>query len=117
MDIKDRIEILYDGGVIDKEVRELSYKTISWLEQRSIRLDGEKSHMFMTHLAMSLVRIKKGEQVEALEGYLVDELKNNKGHALTQDFINFIEEEGKIKLPESEKGYIMLHLCNLTGKE
>jgi len=117
MDIRDRIKILYNGGVIDEEVRELSFKTVSWLEKRYIKLDDEKGHMFLTHLTMSLERIRKGGQVEALESYLIDELQNNKVQAITQDFINFIQEAGKIQLPESEKGYILLHLCSLIGKE
>lgn len=117
MDIRGRINILYNGGVIDEDVRDLAFKTVSWLEKTNIKLNNEKGNMFLTHLAMSLQRIKKGEQMEVLESFIIDELENNKGHVLTQDFIKFIEKEGKTQLPESEKGYILLHLCNLIGKE
>mgnify|MGYP001004883494 CR=1 FL=1 len=116
MDIRKRIKILHNGGAIDDEVSTLSFKTIARLEKSEIKIDDEKGHMFLTHMAMSLQRIKKGEKVEPLKSYIIDELQNNKGHDQTKEFINFVEKEGNIKLPESEKGYILLHLCNLIGK-
>ena len=117
MKMSERIEILYSGGVIDEEVKDLTLKAVSWLEKKNISLEDERGHMFLTHFAMSLQRIKKGEQVATLDSYIIDELQNNRGYDLTQDFVMFIEKHGKIQLPESEKGYILLHLCNLLGKE
>jgi len=117
MNIKDRIEILYSGEAIDEEVRDLTFKAVSWLAKKNINLEDERGHMFLTHFAMSLKRIKKGEQVETLDSYIIDELQNNSGYAKALDFVKFIEKQGKIQLPESEKGYILLHLCSLLGKE
>ncbi|WP_015295710.1 PRD domain-containing protein [Tepidanaerobacter acetatoxydans] len=117
MDINNRIKILYDGGVIDGKVRDLALKTAAWLSQMGINVEDEKGNMFITHLAMSFQRIKDGNTVEALEDFIIDELQNNKNYPKAQDFIDFIEKEGKIKLPESEKGYILLHICSLMEKE
>ncbi|NLZ52171.1 MAG: PRD domain-containing protein [Thermoanaerobacteraceae bacterium] len=117
MKISERIEILFSGGVIDEEVMDLTLKAVSWLEKRNISLEDERGHMFLTHFAMSLQRIKKGEQVETLDSYIMDELQNSRGYAKALDFVRFMEKQGKIQLPESEKAYILLHLCNLFGKE
>ena len=35
MKASERIEILYSGGVIDEEVKDLTLKAVSWLEKRT----------------------------------------------------------------------------------
>jgi hypothetical protein len=118
MDIKDRINLLQRNGVISEETSSLAQKAIEWLSARGIDLEKEQTHMFLTHLVMALERKNRGEEVDdAVPSYMIEEAKASKGYYLAKDFLKFIEEENGVILPESEKVYILFHLCVLNKKE
>lgn len=115
--MRDRIKLLYDGGIISHEVKQLLMKALDWLRIRGVKLDDEQGQMFLTHLAMALERIKRGEEVGTLTSDMLTEIEASRGYSLAQSFIGFIEEEGEVKLPPGEKGYILLHVCALVERE
>lgn len=117
MDARERIYMLHKNGVVGEKSTDLSLKSIEWLSARGIDMDCEQAQMFITHFVMALERMFRGEKVELLSDGIIDEIRTSAGYGLAQEFLNFVERENKINLPESEKGYIFLHLCSLVGKE
>lgn len=117
MDAIERINVLHDGGVISDDVKETVLKVLDWLTERKINVDSDNGQMFITHLAMSLERNRKGEDVEALSDTMMDEVRSSRGYGLASEFVEYLEAILDKKLPENEKGYILLHLSILKETE
>ncbi|TZE80970.1 PRD domain-containing protein [Calorimonas adulescens] len=117
MNAIDRVNILYESEVISADVKDTVLRVIEWLGERKVGIDSDNGQMFLTHLAMSLERVCKGEEVDALPDAMMDEVKSSRGYILALEFIEYMEGILNRKLPESEKGYILLHLSILQEKE
>ncbi|MFW6266561.1 MAG: PRD domain-containing protein [Halanaerobiales bacterium] len=116
-DIKNRLKILYEGDQIDKEIKEVVNKSLKMLEtEYDLQLTEDNAAKFVTHLAMALMRIKNGEEVEGLNEVALQEVKQEEGYDFSLEFSKFIEDEVGLDIPGSEKGYIALHICNLINQ-
>lgn len=108
-----RLRILRDAGQIGDQTLKRVKEAVGWLAERQLVLDEENGAMFVTHLAIALERLQKGEAVEGLAPALLTEVKGSKHCAAGEQIAKELEELWGIVLPESEKGYVMLHLCML----
>lgn len=117
MYIRERMEILHKNGIISDDVKSIVDKAIDWLGNKGINLESERGHMFLTHFAMSLGRLNKGEDIEPLPEAMMAEIKHSKGYRLALEFTKYLEEIINKKLPEGEKGYILLHLSTLKEED
>ncbi|CAM9103110.1 PRD domain-containing protein [Mycoplasma todarodis] len=104
----NRLKILLKANVIDQEI----YDTCSKIESDCKNWPQDDKERFITHLAMALSRIKKGEKVDPMSPMIANELKSNQ---------NFNEAETNLKemlidfdypIVEDEKMYLMLHILN-----
>lgn len=125
-------ELLYD-----ERERKIDYKSISKLKElvnidyrllEKIVAKAEKKLQFkfsdeafvslIMHIAISIKRLKEGKDVKLSEEML-NSLKENEEYEEARQIAEEIEESFKIKLPESEIGYILLHILGtklLEGK-
>lgn len=117
MNAKERIEILRNGEVISEDVKQMVLAAADWLSKRQVNVDSDSCQMFITHLAMCLDRNDRGENVSALPKSMMDEVRSSEGYGLACEFVGYMENLLNKKLPESEKGYILLHVSNLKEKE
>lgn len=113
----ERIEMLWQGKVISDNVKRIVFKAMDWLNKKQLDLDSDNGQMFITHLAMSLERCDRGEEVVALPEDMMGEVRSSKGYGLACEFIEYLEELLNYELPECEKGYILLHLSVLKEGE
>lgn len=116
--LKERLKILYEGDQIDRKIKDAVERAIKTIEKKyRIEVNETNGTMLVTHLAMALMRIKKGEKVEGLSPIALEELKKEKEYENCMYFCTKLEEELGFLIPIGEKGYISLYLCNLINQE
>ncbi|WP_130805844.1 PRD domain-containing protein [Senegalia massiliensis] len=115
--LKQRLELLEQASEIDSDIKNTVIEFADKFEKKySLEMTEDNSSMLITHLAMALSRIKKGEIVEAMDSLALDEIKQCKIYNDLPEFYNDIEERLNIILPQSEKDFIALHACTLVLK-
>ncbi|TDT61329.1 PRD domain-containing protein [Fonticella tunisiensis] len=118
MDLNIRLQILKDADQISLENYDAIIKVIEIFERElNIKLTEENGAMFITHLAIAFERIKKGEMVEDINDTIYEEIKNSSRFTSSEKFLELLEKELNIEIPESEKTFIMMHLCVLFESE
>ena len=85
----ERPGILRSGNVISSEVEEQVRKVISRLEERwDIKLTEENGGRIVTHLAMALMRVKKGENIRPPENSVIEECRDLKSFKVRPKLYN-----------------------------
>lgn len=111
--LKVRIQILEQGGVISSDVAAFMNQVIDRLTESFPDLPQEKAEMFTTHLAMAAQRISKGDIVEMLDETMWDEVAGCAEFAKAQEFFETILAVSPVEFPESEKRFMLLHICSM----
>lgn len=116
--LKERLEILVAGDLLEEELKNKLESLLNDFElSYQVELNNDNAAMLVTHLPMALMRIKRGEAVEDLNEAVLAELKAEEFYNDCLEFIEKIEEETKVEIPEGEKNYLVLHFCNLIKQE
>lgn len=109
--LKQRLMILEGSGQIQKETTLAIENFVRIVENEfNIEITEENGSMFVTHIAMAISRIIAGEEITPLDDLLLDELKSTPAYESIPSLIKQLEDELDIIIPESEYGYIGLHL-------
>lgn len=110
-DLNFRISLLADAGQITVEESGLLLSMIKlFLEKWDIELNEENASMFITHFAIALKRMREGEKIQALDDAITDEIAASEAYVKSVSAMAEIEKLFSVSLPDSEKGYIYLHL-------
>lgn len=118
MELDTRLGILKDAGQIDDEVYKNVIKAISILHKSwGIELKEENGAMLITHLCIALQRIKDKCPVEEIDEELYKDIKIDKYFKTCEKAFIDIKSEINMDIPESEKSFLMMHLCVLFDKE
>lgn len=112
MDSFARLRLLRDSGVIRPDVEAAMRSAVGWLEKACIPMDSEQGRMFVTHVAMAVQRAVDGETIAGLSPDLMEEVKGSPWFPTAEKFLDFIGSLG-VSLPESEQGYLLVHVCSL----
>lgn len=114
MSLDLRLTILRDAGQISQETHRRITDAIQWLnDKRKLTLTEDNGAMLVTHLAVALERIQKNELVEPLAPMLLEEVTKSQHFADAQAITAELETVWNVSLPESERGFVLLHLCTL----
>jgi transcriptional regulatory protein LevR len=112
--LKERLIILRQAGQIDNKIIDTVTEFMKIVENElNIKLNEGNASMLVIHMAMTLSRIQKGEEIIPLDDSLLEELKSLAIYKRIQLLIIKADKELQIGIPQSEFGYIALHLCNL----
>ncbi len=111
--LKKRMQILEQGGVISGKVSGFMNLVIDLMKECFPEWSQEKEEMFTTHLAMAAERICKGDIVDTMEETSWEEVKGCGGFHTAEDFFLKMMEFSPVEFPESEKRFILLHICNM----
>lgn len=114
--LKQRLRIMYQGNVISKEVLGFAEYTVDVLKKQLPEVDDEKAKMFTTHLAMAAQRISGGAIVEDLDDLMWQEVMASEHFQDARDFYEKIILRSTIDFPESERKYLILHICNMLNE-
>lgn len=115
--LMQRLNILKDAGEISEDIRTSIIDFADNLEREyCLELNEDNAAMLITHLAMALARIKKGEKINEIDELSLTEIKQTPVYNDLPKFFKKIEEKLQLKIPDSEKGFIALHVCTLVSK-
>ena len=115
--LRERLDILKEAGEISEEIGDTVTEFVQSFEQKySLTMTEDNAAMLITHLAMALARIKKGEEINEIDEQIMDEIRQSNIYGELPGFYRTIEDRLQIELPDSEKGYIALHACAIMAK-
>lgn len=118
MELNNRLIILRDSGQIDEEIYDKTLSIISLFKHKwNIGLTEENGAMLITHLCIALQRVKNNCPAEKNDEELYKEVKLNQHFEICEKAFNDIMEEINMDITESEKSFLMMHLCVLFEKE
>ena len=113
----ERLGILRKGNVISPTAEDLVRRVISRLEENwHLILTEENGGRMVTHLAMALMRIERGEDITAPEEDVLEEFSQldifEKSVKITDDLMAWTPMD----LPKAEKDYMIVNICLLLDK-
>lgn len=109
-----RLNLLVDSGEIDETIKDAVINFIKTIEKDySIEIIEENGSMLVSHLAMALGRIKRGEEIQSIDEAIFKEVKETKTYRELDKYYSILEKDLNIQIPQVEKDYIALHLCTL----
>ncbi len=111
--LNQRLDILVENHVICKEVADYSRRVVKQVLAEKPDTEEEKAIMFITHLAMAGQRVADGTKESPLDAMILEGVRKEpvykRAEALTEELL----KETEIRFPESEKDFLIVHLCNL----
>jgi hypothetical protein len=109
-----RLAFLADAGVITATARDLTEASIREISARLLPLDAEDGASLVTHIAMALTRVERGEPEPELPQIAADELVDRpEERALAHDLAVTWEASLGRPIPDSEVSYVAIHLAAL----
>ena len=118
MDLNNRLELLHSNGMISKDVFNAVKKVIDRMGSRwNILLTENNGARLVTHLAMALMRIYKGEPVASMDSDIYEEFllcdSFAKASMIAEDLIDW----AALDVPSSEKEYLNTNLCLIIDED
>lgn len=113
--LKDRIEILRSSGVIDDDVADYTNQIIDFLSAE--KYEATKMEMFTTHLAMATQRMKRHESAGQMDDEIWKQIENSSNYDEAEQLADRFCQESPVKYTESERQFLIMHICNLMQKE
>lgn len=111
-----RLDLLLAAGQINPTIKEAVVGFGLTVEKKfQLRITEENAAMLITHLAMALARIFRGEVVEGLPEEALAELRNERAYQEVPSLYLELEKKLALSIPEAEKNYITLHTCVLVA--
>ncbi len=113
--LKQRVKLLQTAGVIDDDVAEYTNQIIDFLTAADY--DQRKMEVFTTHLAMASQRIKNNEPAGQLGADIWQQVVRSPYYQNAAVLFEQISQPAPVVFPESEKQFMIMHLCNLMNRE
>lgn len=114
--LADRLRFLDDAGVITAIARRLTSETIDRLVERLGGLDAEAGAPLVTHIAMALTRVERGEPEPELpsvvEAEIMDRLEER---AFAESLAARWSEVLELPIPDVEVQYVVVHLAAIEA--
>lgn len=115
--LMERLDILREAGEISGDIKDTVTAFAENFEKKySLVMTEENASMLITHVAMALARIIRGEDIGEMDETALEEVSQSRIYNELPAFYQSMEAILHIKLPEAEKGFIALHACTLLMK-
>lgn len=115
----ERLDLLQEAGLITQLARRLTeFMVVELAAEFVLPLDDSSGAPMVTHIAMALTRLNRGEEPPALSTSLERELagKVDERAAITRLMDEAADALGR-EVPETEISYMTLHLAALVLKK
>lgn len=112
--MENRLNLLCDAGVIDKDICIGMQRVVKKLDEEwHLPVHTEQGMMAITHMASALMRSRRGEVIEALNGELLDEMAQS--HLWPTIKLVHLEllQAFTVTLHTNEEGYLLANLYGL----
>ncbi|HFQ8226093.1 TPA: PRD domain-containing protein [Citrobacter freundii] len=116
--MENRLNLLCEAGVIDKDICCGMLQVVRRLsEEWRLPVYTEQGTMAMTHMASALMRSRRGEVIDALDGELLAELAQSNLWPTIQLVNQTLLKEFAVVLHQNEEGYLLVNLYGLWMAE
>jgi mannitol operon transcriptional antiterminator len=112
MELDTRLDLLLSSGTVSKEVDAAVRAVIARLADRwGIVLTEENGSRLVTHLAMALMRIRRGEPVAAMDPGALQEFRDCDSFPKAAEIAADLIVWAKLTVPDSEREYLDTNIC------
>lgn len=109
-----KLAVLAQAGVIDEDIYQSTLRVISRLEERwGLPVRNEQGERAMIHLAMAMMRVQKGEEIQGIDASLLDELEEMQDYPQVEQIHQDIMAHFPLAVPAQEEGYLLMNLASL----
>lgn len=117
VELYERLSILEEAGLISNSICKYCMETVDFILQKYEGLNEEKLAIFVTHLAMASQRILDNKIENPVDDSILESLKVEESYEEVLNLINRIVQNEVVTFPDTEIGYLKIHLCNLLKVE
>lgn len=109
----ERLDLLQDSGQITPLARRLTEFVLAEIAvELNVRFTEANASPFVSHLAVALTRINRGETGVAPSSVVEEEIRGRtKERAIMSRLVSECERLLDREIPESEVSYMTVHLC------
>lgn len=112
--MENRLNLLCEAGVIDNDICIGMLQIVTRLETEwNLPVHSEQGEMAMTHMASALMRSRRGEVIEALDGELLAEMAQSPFWPTIRLVHQALLEEFAVTIHANEEGYLLANLYGL----
>lgn len=117
-DFVDRLDMFEEAGQVTSLVRFLTETSVARVAlEFDLELTEDNAAQFVTHIAMALSRLQRGEFAEP-SAILEEELRDRvRERQAMRRVVGEIEQVLDREVPASEVDYLTIHLCALLEDE
>lgn len=107
----ERINILQEANIISKDVGNYVIKVIELFDE--YKFDESKMEMFTTHLAMATQRTMDQNEELEFDDTIWSQIEIDFKFNQAVRFFDLISSHSPVPYMESERKFLIMHLCNL----
>ncbi|KKO51035.1 PRD domain-containing protein [Paenibacillus sp. DMB20] len=109
--LRERLDILFSTNTISPNAMKICQATI----EKFIDEGNEKKYRkLVTHLAMAITRIERGEELNAPPEHIMKEIRQSPHFSQAYTNVTWIETQMGQKLPEEEREFLIMHFVNAS---
>lgn len=115
----ERLDMLEEAEQITTLARRLTELALADLSvSLGLRFTEDNASQFVTHLAIALARINRGEDAIAMSAVVADEIEGrDREVAAVSRVMRDCEKLLDRSIPESEVAYMTVHLCAMVDEQ
>nr|WP_285842009.1 PRD domain-containing protein [Sutcliffiella horikoshii] len=110
--LKERVDILVSTETITERAQSITLKT---MEAYVSSGQEERYQMLITHLAMAVTRMDRGEELSAPPEIIMDEVQQSPYIHEANNRIAWIEQQLGEPLPQEEKAFLQMHFVSVLN--
>lgn len=115
--IYERLRILKSAGQITGKMESAIVAFAKKMEyEYHLNFSEDNGAMLVTHFATALSRIERGETVEKMDAFLLEQIAQAPGYSELPKYLAIVEAQMGWQIPEAEIGYIAAHFCTVIEK-
>lgn len=112
--MENRLNLLCEAGVIDKDICQGMMQVVKVLESEChLPVRSEQGTMAITHMAIALMRSRRGEEIEPLDAELQAELAQSSHWQAIVQLHHRLLKELALEVNPCEDGYLLANLYGL----
>lgn len=112
--MENRLNLLCEAGVIDKDICTGMLQVVRQLEEEwHLPVQTEQGAMAITHMASALMRSRRGEVIDALDGELLAEISHSPDWPVLVQVNQRLLRQFDVTLHANEEGYLLANLYGL----
>lgn len=109
----ERLNLLRDAGVIDKDIHSGMLRVVALFAGRHLPVYSEQGEIVVTHMANALMRSRRGEVIEPLDGELLNEMASSMLWASVLELHGEALQLFAVAIHPNEEGYLQANLYGL----